>query len=182
MAKPVWKPHHDDQLRELHAQELSTREIGARMGFEFSTIARRARSLGLKFDRTRTAAATKAAETDAKARRALLAHRFLDEANDALDKLHEQYEFVAATKDGIQTRTLEQPDAGAYRNYMTSAGIATDKAIALDKHDTDSVSEVAKSMLEKLLDLVPDAPAAPVETPAQDAIAAAADPAPEAEA
>lgn len=165
-----WEPHHDDQLRELHAQELSTREIGARMGFDFSTVAKHARDLGLPFDRSRTAAAAHAAETDAKARRALLAHRFLDEANDALDKLHDEYDFVAATKDGIQVRTLDRPDAGAYRNFMTSAGIATDKAIALDKHDTDSVSEVAKSMLEKLLDLVPDAPA---ETPAQDAIAAA---------
>ncbi|MBN0040237.1 hypothetical protein JN535_08680 [Cellulosimicrobium cellulans] len=177
MAKPVWEPHHDDQLRELHAQELSTRDIGERMGFSFGTIARRARTLGLEFDRSRTAAATHAAATDAKARRAILAHRFLDEANDALDKLHQEYDFVAATKEGIQVRTLNQPDAGAYRNFMTSAGIATDKALALDKHDTDSVSEVAKSMLEKLLDLVPDAPPSAPETPAQDAIAAAtADP------
>lgn len=168
-GKNVWEPHHDDQLRELHAQELSTREIGARMGFSFGTIARRARDLDLPFDRSRTAAAAKAAETDAKAKRAMLAHRFLDAANDALDKLAQPYTMPLASGKVLE---LDQPDAGAHRNYMTSAGIATDKALALDKHDTDSVSEVAKSMLEKLLDLVPDAPPSAPETPAQDAIAA----------
>lgn len=172
-GKRAWEDHHDQQLREYHAQELSTRAIGERMGFDFSTVARHARELGLAFDRSRTNAAANAAQIDAKAKRAILAQRFLDEAAHALDRIQEPYVMTLGSKDGPQSITLDKPDAGAHRNFMTTAGIATDKAIALDKHDSDSIGEEAKSMLERLLAVIPDATPAPSETPAQDAVRAA---------
>lgn len=161
----AWTPEHDTRLRELHARELSVRAIADELDVSKSLVSRKAQDLGLAFDRSRTAAATQAVAADNKARRALLAARFLDEAQAALDRITQPYVMTLGSKDGPMSITLDEPDAGAHRNFITAAAVAADKHIALEKVDADGVGEVAKSMLEKLLELVPDGPA-PVDTEA----------------
>jgi hypothetical protein len=104
------------------------------------------------FDRSKTKRATEARVEDLKALRAVTSRRFLDEANKALDRLNEEYLVHAfGGKDNdYNEHTLQLPPAGEARNLMTAAAVAFDKHLAADKHDADTGTEGARSVLGAL--------------------------------
>jgi hypothetical protein len=145
----AWTPEQDDRLRELAADGWSVRRIADDLGKGKSVVAFHGRQLGIDWDRSNVTAAADAARAHNKARRAVLAARMLDEAEYALDLIHEPH--IHLLKDGTKVH-LDQPDAASHRNYMTSAGIAVDKHLAIERVDTDGGRDQAVSVLERMVD------------------------------
>jgi hypothetical protein len=146
------QPEERERVRQLHAEGRSRNEIARELGRGVATVTRIAQASGLKFDREQTKAATTAAVADNKAIRTATSRRFLDEANKALDRLSAEYLVHAfGGKDNdYNEHTLQLPPAGETRNLMTAAAVAFDKHLAADKHDADTGTEGARSVLGAL--------------------------------
>lgn len=151
MRGPV-QPEERERVQQLHAEGKSRNEIARELGRGVATVTRITQALGLKFDREQTKAATAAAIADNKALRTATSRRFLEEANKALDRLHEPclvYNF-GGSNNTYREHTLDRPPGGELRNFMTSAAIALDKHAAIEKHDADAGTEGARSVLGAL--------------------------------
>lgn len=101
-----------------------------------------------------TAAATQARMAELAMRRLEIADRFLEEAEEILDKLHQPHlAFSFGGKDNSYAEhKLPAPPSGDVRNYMQAAGIAFDKHIAAVKHDTHDATDVGASLVGQLAD------------------------------
>ncbi len=86
-APNLWVPEEDTTLRLLHGQGLALHSIARKMQRSKATVAKHAATLGLDFDRSVTAKATAAAQTDAKARRAALGLAILGDLETARIRL-----------------------------------------------------------------------------------------------
>lgn len=73
MAARPWTDEEDQRLRDLYAAETPVRKIATELGRPHSTVALRAKKLGLASKRTDTVAATTTRVVDAKARRSAAA-------------------------------------------------------------------------------------------------------------
>jgi transposase len=138
-------------IRKLHGQGKSRNDIARELQRSGSTISRTCMDLGLRFDRTRIAAATEARKADAAARRSELELRLLEEADLFLEELHAPYlAFSFGGKDNTYAEELhDEPDATSKLKLMQSAGIAIDRALKLA--DTGDAGVAAgKSMLGAL--------------------------------
>lgn len=102
------------------------------------------------FDRSAVESATRARTADLKARRANLAEGLLEDVELLRDRAWDAYEHTVATKDGVETVTLDRPPLSEVRNAYAAIGIATDKHLALLKHDTEQSSGPARSLLAGL--------------------------------
>lgn len=116
--------------------------IAREHGVAASTVTKIAQDAGLAdaFDRSATENATRAAVADNKARRAVLARRFLDEAEAALADMrapHLVYSF-GGRDNAYNEHTLDVPPSGDRRNLMIIAATAVDKSMAIDRHDDDA--------------------------------------------
>lgn len=141
------------RLAELHAEGLSCRQIAKQLGRSFSTVSRRARDMGLTFDFAGTKQATQVRVSANKARRAELETRFLDEAANLLDQLHEPHlVYNFGGKDNTyEQHELDEPDVAAKRALIQAAGVAVDKAIKLSETDKATADAAAgKSMVGAL--------------------------------
>jgi hypothetical protein len=88
MAAPrPWMPAEEVELRERHAAGESLHSIAKVMGRSKPVLSRHAKSMGLTWDRSQTAAATVAHVVDAKARRAVLELRALARVEALYDRL-----------------------------------------------------------------------------------------------
>lgn len=105
-----------EQVRELHARGLSQAQIKDQLGVTRWAVRRAASDLGLSWDVTRTAAATRAAAVHMQQERVELMARWHDLAGDALDA-------AESAEDG--------------HPYVVDAAIATDKAVALARAIND---------------------------------------------
>lgn len=116
-------------------------------GIPKSTLRSWAESSGVRTVRAQnTRKATEAAKADAKALRAQLEVRYLQEAHRMLDKMHERAVTVSA---GSVVET-DEPPAEALQKLMTTSSIALDKSmVARDADNDGGVSEVV-SMLDSL--------------------------------
>lgn len=116
-----------DILADVQAGEKSRGKIAREHGVSTTTVSKIAREEGIDqpFSREQTEKATAAAVTDAKARRAALASDALTGAQAALDRLRE--------------RVADMSD----RDLITLFGVATDKHVALDRHDSDTTGLAA---------------------------------------
>ncbi len=145
-------PRADDKrarLRELHAQELSTRAIADELGVSPTTVSRWAKEEGLKFNREKTAQAVAAQTLDLAARRARLVERMMGLAEETITLVEGgEIEQVAITQAGKVVRTTRKPDMTDRRNAVTISGIAVDKATKL--LDRDTGVESATSTLDAL--------------------------------
>lgn len=152
------------RLRELHAAGMSLRQIATELSASTETISRHARNMGLSFDRSQTAEATKARVADLAAGRAALAERMLDEANLILDDMHGEYRvFNFGGKDNtFASEVLDEPPIEAKRSMMTTAAIAFDKVSRVVERESDGGAAEGVSMILKLMgqigvdDTVPD--------------------------
>ncbi|MEU4777478.1 helix-turn-helix domain-containing protein [Micromonospora sp. NPDC023633] len=149
--RPVTEADHE-QVRELHAEGLSRNAIAEQLGRSGRTISRIADKLGLTFDRERTRAATEAKKDDARAKRAALAVRLLDDAERLRQQLWQPAHYVDHGGKEYERVdwTLNEPTFSDKRNIMQSVGMAIDKAVRLDEYDADPGIDAAKSMLGAL--------------------------------
>lgn len=114
-------------------------------------VSKIAKEEGLSFDRAaQTAAATAAAEFDARQARATLIRRSYEHAAHFLDRARAAYTTTITTQHGIDWVTYAEPSPGDQRNLMTSFGIAVDKALALEKHDNDGGAAAGRTMVNDL--------------------------------
>ncbi|MBM0275337.1 helix-turn-helix domain-containing protein [Micromonospora tarensis] len=149
--RPVTQDDYD-QVRELHAQDLSRNEIGRRIRRSGKTVSEIAAELGLTFDRSGTRAATEARKDDARAKRARLSVALLDDAERLRQQLWKEAKaFNFGGKDNTYNEvTLDEPTFADKLKIMQATGIAVDKAVRLDEYDADPGIDAAKSMLGAL--------------------------------
>lgn len=91
----------------------------------------------ITFDRAATKAATEARVVDLKARRAAIAERFATRAEELLDLMSEQHTVTSFHEGEMVTGIIDRPTSGDIKNYMTAAGIAIDKTLTIERHDSD---------------------------------------------
>lgn len=133
-----WAAEQDQQLRDLHATGKSLHEIAREMGWGKATVSKHARRLELPWDRTNIQAATQARVADARERRANLQVGLLEDA----ERLRTQVwaptmAFNFGGKDNTYNEhQLEQPTFADQLKIMQSVGIAIDRSLKLDLHDS----------------------------------------------
>lgn len=93
-ANKRWTDIHDAELTTLHAENLGVRAIAERMGFGRTTISTNAKGLGLTLDRRQTRAATAAIQADAKAKRAALELKLLEDAERLRSQLWQPHTYI----------------------------------------------------------------------------------------
>lgn len=150
MAAGPLTPHERDRIRALHADGTSCKEIARQLGRSPSTISKAAAAMGLAFDRAQTAAATRAKQADAKARRADLSLKLLDDAERLRQRLWQPSDQVISTPKGPARVRLDLPPARDVRDIMTAVHTAVRGHVDIERLDADSGTEAAKSMLGAL--------------------------------
>lgn len=161
MPAPVPDAERAAILDDIRAGQLSCKAIARKYGRSASTVSGIAKDAGLvdAFGRSQTKEATRAREADSKARRAEIAARLLDEATGFLDMLHGPFRVFSfgGKENTYNEQLLPGPPTGDIRNLMTSAAIALDKHVVLEKHDTDDGIDAARSMLGDVAAAIGDA-------------------------
>lgn len=149
-------PITDDErrrIRDLHATGLGRNDIARELGRSGATISKTAAELGLSFERGHEVeAATAAKVSDAKARRADLMHRYLDETAKLLDQLWAPTTIHAfgGRDNSYNSKPVDRPLFRDQRDIMQAASVATNASLRLDQHDADTGADGAKSMLGAL--------------------------------
>jgi hypothetical protein len=127
-----------DQVRRLHAAGTGRNEIARQTGIHQRRVSAIAADLGLTFKRSpHVAAAAEAKKVDAKARRAALALKLLEDAERLRESL---WQTCTAYNFGGKDNTFEQvqlsePSFRDKQHIMTSIGLAIDRAVKLDAYD-----------------------------------------------
>ncbi|GAA3455891.1 hypothetical protein GCM10018962_77250 [Dactylosporangium matsuzakiense] len=136
-----------DRVAELHAEGKSRAQIARELGRSPNTIGRIAAALGLSWDRTGTAEATRARQVDLAARRAELARLLLEDAFRIRGRFFTEYteQRAVGSPDGVEVVTIvhSEPPAAELRNLVTSVAVVVDKHLALVKVDVDSTGKAA---------------------------------------
>ncbi|WP_329390246.1 hypothetical protein [Streptomyces sp. NBC_01716] len=118
-----------------------------------STISGIADRLGLTFDRgPEVASATAARQADLERRRQLLATRFIDIAEDSLERIYRQTTvFSFGGKDNeYNDHVFDEAPPAERVKLMTAAAIAVDKSLKLAPAESNAGLDAAKSMLGSL--------------------------------
>lgn len=152
MTPAAWTDTDNAQLLKLHAAGHSLHSIAKQMGRAKSTINRHAALAGLGWDRSQTAKATEAVITDARARRAVLEQRFLDEAEASLDRMWSGMEVGAfAGQDGEYKHAwIDEPSPSDRKAIMQTASTAAQAAARLAEQNAGREVDTAKSALTSL--------------------------------
>jgi hypothetical protein len=129
-----------ERVRELHAAGLSRNAVAAELGRPWATISAVAKSLGLSWDREAPRVAIEARVVDAKARRAALLVALLDDAERLRRQIWEPHTYREhGGKDFVEAKwTQPEPTSADKLKLMQAAGIAVDKSMRLDQHDSDT--------------------------------------------
>ncbi|WP_067483798.1 helix-turn-helix domain-containing protein [Actinomadura hibisca] len=143
-------PDEHDRIRALHAEGLSRNAIARELGRSMAAVSAAAERMGLEFDRARTRAATKAKQIDAKAKRAQLSLDLLNDGERLRTRLWEPTEVVVSTPKGPVRVTLPLPPARDARDIMAAVHTAIRGHADLERLDSDSGADAAKSMLGQL--------------------------------
>lgn len=147
-----WTPEESDRLRELHAAGRTLGQCATEMGRDKGTISKRAKTLGLTWDRAQVHAATVAKVRDAAARRADLELRLLDDAERLRQQLWQPaIVFNFGGRDNTyEERTLDKPPVADQLKIMQAVGVAIDRALRIADHDTNAGADDAKNLLTSL--------------------------------
>lgn len=134
-------------LADIEAGRKSRNQIARDHNVSVGTVTNIAKRAGLTtaFDRSSTKNATEAAKVDNAALRAATSRRFLEEANHFLDDLHAPtLVFNFGGKDNtFNSKELPKPPTADRRNLITSAAVAIDKHLAVEKHDNSGEAHAA---------------------------------------
>lgn len=132
---------------------LARNDIARKHKVAASTVGRYATEAGIEdaFDRTNAIKGAHAKAADNKVRRAQLASDLLDDAQRLRARAWSPYSIAMSTPQGVEVIELDLPPLPDVRSAYTAIGIASDKTIAIEKHDTqDDGADHAKSMLGRL--------------------------------
>lgn len=153
MAQAAWLPEHDDELRRRHAAGESLHSISATMGRAKTTVYRRSKAIGLLWDRAGVEPAIRARVIDAKARRADLQIKLLEDAERLRAELWKPVEYIDhGGRDYVEVRwTQPAPHFADKQRIMQSVGIAVDRSLKLALYDSDATGHV-QSLLSGLAD------------------------------
>lgn len=140
------------RIRTLHAAGTSRNDMARILGRSGSTISKAAEQMGLSFDREMVKAATAARVADARARRADIMHKLLDDADRLRGQIWEPHEYRAhGGRDFVEQRwTQPEPTSADKHKLMMATSAALTSSMRLDLHDVDSGASTAKSMLGAL--------------------------------
>jgi len=148
-----WTPEHDEQLRTMHAAEMSVRDIARKLGFGHGTIGRHLTALGLAGgNRTRTAAATQTNRADAAARRAALAVNLLSDAERLRAQLwqpHTYFDWGGKDHDFAE-HTVPEPTPADKLKLVQAASALVATIERLTKLDADAGVHEAVGMLDQI--------------------------------
>jgi transposase-like protein len=154
---------------DIRAKGMSRNEIARKYRVSAASVGNIAAEEGIEdaFDRTHVAKAAHAKAADNKVRRAQLASDLLDDAQRLRQRAWSPYSIAMSTPQGVEVIELELPPLPDVRSAYTAIGIASDKTIAIEKHDTqDDGADHAKSMLGRLFTGLAEAVSdEPPETP-----------------
>lgn len=136
------RPITDEDRRrvaELHAQDKTRNEIARAIGRAQSTVSKIAAELGLEFDRTRTAEATRAKVLDAKDRRAQLALDLLADAERLRAQMWKPCTaFNFGGKDNSYAEVkLKEPTFRDKHEIARATAVLVDKHVRLTEVDSD---------------------------------------------
>lgn len=145
------------RVRELHTAGKTLRAIAKELGRSPATISRAAQDMGLTWDNTQTATATRASSMRAADRRARAIERLYARAEKIMDRLEaEQFKAVGYSKDGYAIVTRIDSDAIPGTDERALSGMVVNLLVAaakLESVDAQSAgTEGAKSMLGDLRD------------------------------
>lgn len=140
-----------EQVRALHAQGLGRNAIARQLGRSSRTVSVLAEELGLTFDRSATAEATRARIIDTRERRQNLIERYYAQAEKILARLERPEQQITEVSIGKVVRyTAPDLPTQDVRNLIQAAGAATGQAVKLESLNTDTGVDTAKSMLGQL--------------------------------
>lgn len=141
MPPPLDPTERQAILDDIQAGELSRNAIARKHHRSVSTITGIAKAAGETdaFDRSQTEKGTQARVADLAELRSQTSARFLQEANKMLDRLNEPCEVFAfgGAENRFNSEVLHRPPSQEARNFLTSAAVALDKHLVLDRHDSD---------------------------------------------
>ena len=142
------------RIRVLHGQGWSATRIAAELKRSTRGVTRVAAGMGMHFDHSQTAAATRAAAIDQRARRARLAERALIEAEECFDDLHRPYIDHAFSQGGAPADRYAQhaamPTPADKAQLMRAATAALAEHRRLAEFDADDGAKDAKNLLSGL--------------------------------
>lgn len=158
MAKKVSDTEREAILDDIRAGELSRNAIARKYERSVGTITNIAATAGLSetaFDRSASKAATRARIADSAARRAEIAVGLLDDVAFFRAKFRQEWSKTVVVP-GVGAQRVEADSAEiatGLQRLMTSVGIAVDKHMALEKHDSgDAGTDEAKGLILGMAD------------------------------
>ena len=157
MASPGrWTTDQEHQLRELHGQGITLTAIAKQLGRDKGSVSRKAKALGLTWDRSHTAAATQAKVLDAKARRAQLKLDLLDDATRLREQLWKPAHYIDhGGKDFDRVEwTQDEPTYADKLKLVQAVSAAIGSYDRLEKLDGDGGVADAVGMLDKIADAI----------------------------
>lgn len=156
MPPPISPDKRDAILTDIRAGEKSCRQIARDHKVSPSTVSDLAKDAGMPdaFARSQTKNATAAVVADSRARRAEISRKFLEKADQLLDRMDEQHRaFNFGGKDNtFAEEWLDRPPPAELRNLIVSAAVAFDKHLAGERHDAGGDASAVGGMLGRLLE------------------------------
>lgn len=128
------------RIRELHATGMSRNDIARTIGRSARVVSKYAERLGLDFDREQTREATAAKVADAKARRAELQLKLLDDAERLRGQMFAPVvAFSFGGKDNrYEEHPIPEPVFADKHKIMMAVSAAITASIKIDEHDRNS--------------------------------------------
>lgn len=161
-----WATTELDQLRTMHAEGASLSSIAEALHRSKGGVSHRAKALGLTFDRTGTAVATRARVIDARARAAAALERELEllelSQKRLLDVYHGAAQHTTMTRGeggGERITNLPFVPPGDERALANARAASASVVRNLTERATDPASEVARSLLGSIAEGLGLAPA-----------------------
>jgi len=153
MAARKWTDADTARMVELHAQGVTLTAIAKDLDRSKAVVSRYAalQVPPLSFDRSATAAATQAKVADAKSRRATLQLALLEDAEKLRTQLWQEcVVFNFGGKDNtFEQRTLAKPPFADQLKIMQATGVAIDRSLKLDDHDSGAGAAAVVGLLQQ---------------------------------
>lgn len=158
MPGPIPASKRTAIIADIRAGEKSCRQIASDHGVSPATVSGIAKDEGLNgaFERSATKRATAAKVADMRARRAEVSRKFLEKADELLDRMDARHlAFNFGGKDNtFAEEWLDRPPPAELRNLIVSAAVAFDKHLAADRHDAGGDASTVGGMLGQLLEVL----------------------------
>jgi hypothetical protein len=144
-TQSTWTPQIDQQLTDLHAKGLTLTACAKQLVRSTTAVSRRAKTLGLLWDRSKTKVATAANVADNKSRRAAIEAGLLDDVQRLRGQLFTPCKaFNFGGKDNTYNEVaLDQPVFADQLRIMQAATTAVDRSLKISLHDADASANLA---------------------------------------